>query len=85
MKYLVVYSGEAGDEKTLCGDEREAVELVETKLREGGGEADFQVYTAEPINFRVETVPVVTLGAGAVEDTDACPAVFGECDEEHSP
>ena len=62
MKYLVVYSGGTGEEKTLCGDDRTAIELVESKIREGCAESDFQVYSAEPIVLQVERVPVVTLG-----------------------
>jgi len=63
MKYLVVCSGDAGDGKTLCPDEKDAVELVESKLREGCAEATLEVYAAEPISFNVERVPVVSLSA----------------------
>ncbi|MDP1809040.1 MAG: hypothetical protein Q8L35_05835 [Actinomycetota bacterium] len=69
MKYLVVCSGDAGEEKTLCPGEKDAVELVESKLREGSAEADLEVYAAEPISFNVARVPVVTLSEETAEAT----------------
>lgn len=71
MKYLVAYSSDAGEEKTLCADEKEAIELVEGKLREGCTETDFQVYAAELVSFNVERVPVVTLGEDTAGAKDA--------------
>ena len=70
MKYLVVYSGDGNEEKTLCANETEAIELVEGQLRDGCAEADFEVYTAEPISFGVERIPVVTLSKDVVEADD---------------
>lgn len=79
MKYLVVYNGNVGEEKTLCSEEKSAIELVESKLREGCAETDLQVYTAEPISFFVKREPVVTLNeetpvAAAAHDDSAEPA-----------
>ena len=71
MKYLVVYSSDGSEEKTLCADETQAIELVEGRLRGGCAETDFQVYAAEPVSFNVDRVPVVTLSAGAAGTTDA--------------
>ncbi len=71
MKYLVVYAGNGSEEKTLCDDQKQAVELLEGRLRDGCAETEFQVYTTEPISFSVERVPVVTLGAEAAETADA--------------
>lgn len=69
MKYLVVCSGDAGEGKTLCSDEKEAVEWVESRLRDGYGEADLEVYAAEPVSFNVQRVPVVTIGEETAQAT----------------
>lgn len=71
MKYLVVCSGEAGEEKTLCSDEKDAIALVENKLRAGSAEADLEVYAAEAVNFNVDRVPVVTLSEQTAEPASA--------------
>lgn len=71
MKYLVVCSNAGAQEKTLCADEKGAVELVEAKLRDGSDETDLEVYAAESISFSVARVPVVTLGEETAEVKDA--------------
>jgi len=71
MKYLVVCSNAGAQEKTLCADEKDAIELVEAKLCDGCEEADLEVYAAESISFNVARVPVVTLGEETAEVKDA--------------
>lgn len=70
MKYLVLQTGVAED-YVLCNDEREAIELIETKLRDGCAESDLQIFAAEPVNFQVERVPVVKLSEEAVTAPEA--------------
>lgn len=65
MKYLIVESGAGGEEKVLCADQGEAIEWVQNKLRGGCSESDIQVFSAEPVNFQVERMPVVTLNDAA--------------------
>ena len=63
MKYLVVNSNK---NQTLCDTEKEAIDLLQSEIREGSDEADLSVYVTEPINFSVERIPVVSLQAQAV-------------------
>ncbi len=62
MKYLVVYSGTDSCDNTLCDSDIEAVDTLESKLQDGADISDFQVFTAEPIEFNVERKPIVSLG-----------------------
>lgn len=61
MKYLVVCSSDNSSDSTLCANDLEAVDTLERKLQDGADINDFQVYTAEPIEFNVERKPIVTL------------------------
>ena len=72
MKYLITISDETTEEKVFCDNESEATALIEQKVRDGVSENSVSVYAIEPVDFQVESVPVVKW-TSSDDKTDALP------------